>query len=86
MKKLSLSLFALAAISTSSLASQNGYDLRDSDTYFGKYSTQLKNAGTKTHALAVIKRAKPLTNFERMMKNSEESKGGNWSVSKPQVK
>ena len=48
MKKLSISLIALAAISTAALASQ-----RDSDPYFGKHSTQLKNARTTTNAQAV---------------------------------
>ena len=76
MKKLSISLFALAAISTASFASERGYDLRDSDTYFGKYSTQLKNTSTKTNALAVDKGAVVLTNFERMMKISEENENG----------
>ena len=40
MKKFAISLIALAALSTASFASQRGYDLRDSDTYFGKYSEQ----------------------------------------------
>lgn len=79
-------MLAFVAISTAANSSQRGYDLRDSDTYFGKYATQLKNAGTNTNALIVVKAAKPLTNFERMMRNSEESKGRNGSGSKPQVK
>ena len=70
-----MSPIALVVISTAAHSSQRGYDLRDSDTYFGKYSTQLKNASKKTNALTVIKRAKPLTNFQRMMKNSGDSKG-----------
>ncbi len=87
MKKLSISFIALAVISTAAHSSQRGYDLRDSDTYFGKYSTQLKNTTKKTNALTVIKRGKPLTNFERMMKNSQDSKGdrSRRSASKPEV-
>ena len=76
MKKLSISLIALAAISTASLASQRGYDLRDSDTYVGKYSAQLKNTETKTNALAVNRSASTLTNFERLKKISEENDQG----------
>jgi hypothetical protein len=77
LKKLSISLIALAAtISTAALASQRSYDLRDSDTYFGKYSTQLKNASTETNALAVVRDASALTSFERMKKLSEENDQG----------
>jgi hypothetical protein len=40
MKKIAVSLIAFAAISTASLASGNrNYELRDSDTYAGKYSS-----------------------------------------------
>jgi hypothetical protein len=76
LKKLSISLIALAAISTAAFASQRSYDLRDSDTYFGKYSTQLKNASTETNALAVVRDASALTSFERMKKLSEENDQG----------
>ena len=76
MKKFAISLIALAAISTASFASQRNYDLRDSDTYFGKYATQLKNAATKVNALAVVKEADALTNFERLKKLSEENDQG----------
>ena len=65
-----------AAISTAALASQRGYDLRDSDTYVGKFVTQLKNNVVKTHALAVDKDAGDLSNFERMMNISEENDHG----------
>ena len=76
MKKLAISLIALAAISTAAFANQRNYDLRDSDTYFGKYATQLKNAATKVDALAVVKETGALTNFERMKKLSEENDQG----------
>ena len=73
MKKFAISLIALAAISTASFASQRGYDLRDSDTYFGKYSTQLKAKAASVHAIAVVKEGRPTTNFERLKKVSEEN-------------
>jgi hypothetical protein len=76
LKKFSISLIALVAVSTASFASQRGYDLRDSDTYFGKYSTQLKNRDTRTNALAADKYASALTNFERLKKTSEENDQG----------
>lgn len=66
MKKIAISLIALAAISTASFASQRNYDLRDSDTYFGKYSTQLKNKASDVHALAVVKKANTVSNFDRL--------------------
>ena len=64
MKKFAISLIALAAISTASFASQRGYDLRDSDTYMGKYSTQLQS--TSVNALAVIKKTNKASNFDRL--------------------
>ena len=73
MKKFAISLIALAAISTASFASQRNYELRDSDTYFGKYSTQLKNQASDVHALAVVKKGKASSNFERLNKVSEEN-------------
>ena len=67
MKKFAISLIALAAISTPSFASGNrNYDLRDSDTYFGKYSTQLQNKAVNAEALAVIKETKAASNFDRL--------------------
>ena len=72
MKKFAISLIALAAISTASFASERGSDLRDSDTYFGKYSTQLKNTATNVNALVVIKKASAVTNSERLLRILEE--------------
>ena len=66
MKKIAISLIALAAISTASFASQRNYDLRDSDTYFGKYSTQLMTKASDVHALAVVKKANTASNFDRL--------------------
>ncbi len=56
MKKIAISLLALAAVSTAAFAGDNrGYDLRDSDTYFGKYSNQVQNEHiTSANAFAVV--------------------------------
>ena len=66
MKKIAISLIALAAISTVSVASQRNYDLRESDTYFGKYSMQVINKASSAHALAVVKKATTSSNFDRL--------------------
>ena len=81
MKNVLISLAALAALSSAALASDRGYDLRDSDTYFGKYSTQLKaksysNANSAAEAFAVVDDSAALTAFERMKKISEENEHG----------
>ena len=77
MKKFAISLIALAAISTASFASGNrSGDLRDSDTYFGKYSAQLKNRTVNVNALAVVKKTGAMTNFERLNKISAENDQG----------
>lgn len=64
MKKFAISLIALAAISTASFASQRGYDLRDSDTYMGKHSTQLQ--AKAVNALAILKKTDKASNFDRL--------------------
>jgi hypothetical protein len=74
MKTLFVSLAALVAVSGAALAA-GGDDLRSSDTYFGKYSTQDKagNYATDSNALAIVKGGKAnLTAFERMNLISEE--------------
>lgn len=83
MKNICLSILALAALSSATYAHNRSYDLRDSDTYFGKYSTQMKNktaspATTMTvvSPLAVEEKAFGLSNFERMNKISEENDHG----------
>jgi hypothetical protein len=77
MKKFAISLLALAAVSTVALAGENrGYDLRDSDTYFGKYSNQLKNESTSVNALVVANDGQASTSFERQKKISEENDRG----------
>jgi hypothetical protein len=54
MKKIALSLIALAAISGAALAERN-YDLRDSDTYMGKFSNE---------AVTIEKLAVPATELQ----------------------
>lgn len=78
MKNVLISLAALAALSTAALASGRSYDLRDSDTYFGKYSAQQKGdrTSTATEAFAIVKTGKKLSNFERLMKISQENDQG----------
>jgi uncharacterized protein YxeA len=78
MKNVLISLLAVAAISGAALASDRNYDLRDSDTYFGKYSTQHKvqSNATKSNAFAVANDGAKLTAYERMMKISEENQHG----------
>lgn len=76
MKKIILSLAAVAALSTAALAENRSYDLRDSDTYFGKYSTQVANQSAASNALAVTSNDAGLTNFERVLKISAEREHG----------
>ena len=74
MKTLFVSLAALVAVSGAALAA-GGDDLRSSDTYFGKYSTQNKaqTYATDSNALVILKGDKKKeTAFERMNRISEE--------------
>jgi hypothetical protein len=73
MKNVLISLLALAAISSAALAN-DGVELRDSDTYFGKYST--KHQAMDNNAFAVANDVAAPTAFERMMKISEENDHG----------
>ena len=81
MKKICLTIATLAALSSVAYAHNRSYELRDSDTYFGKYSTQLKDKAAKetitlVSPFAVEEKALGLTNFERMMKISKENEEG----------
>jgi hypothetical protein len=81
MKNLFLSLAAIAALSGAAVASERSYDLRDSDTYHGKFSEQKKGKrlpydSSATEAFKAIDDSAPLTAFERMMKTSEENEHG----------
>jgi len=72
LKKFTISLFALAAISTASFASDRNDDLRDSGLLSGGYGTQLIASSTSGNALAVTKDASVLTTFEQLMKITKE--------------
>jgi hypothetical protein len=81
MNKICLSIIALAALSSAAYANNRSYELRDSDTYFGKYSTQLKDKATKetmtvVTPLAVEEKFGGWTNFDRLKKISEENDHG----------
>ena len=67
MKKIAISLIALTAISTVSFAAGNrSYDLRDSETYLGKYSSQLMDKSVNATAMTVIRKTGAATNFDRL--------------------
>ena len=79
MKKIIFTLAALAALSTVSFAGENrSWDLRDSDTYFGKYATRDKTPNADAFALAVMdgQDGQALSAFERMKMLSEENDHG----------
>jgi hypothetical protein len=77
MKKIAISLFALAAVSSAAFANDNrGYDPRDSDGYLGQYSNQTANDSTSTSAIAVMGAGQAVTSFERMKWQSEENDNG----------
>lgn len=77
MNKIAISLIALAALSTASFAAGNrSNDLRESDTYFGKYSEQVNKSTVAVNALAAANDGQALTNFERLKKISEENDNG----------
>jgi hypothetical protein len=81
MKKLLLSLAAAASLSGAAMASDRNYELRESDTYFGKFSerytgNQLPYGGSATEAFKAVDDSAPLTAFQRMMKISEENEHG----------
>ncbi len=74
MKKIAISLIALAAVSTAVLAGPNrGSDPRDSDTYIGKYAVQLENEAVSSDAFAVANDDRVLSSFERMKRQAEQN-------------
>ena len=81
MKKIYITILALAALSGAAYANDRG-DLRDSDTCFGhKYCNNAKKSPTWSpmtafSPLAIDENAPGLTNFERMMKISKENDEG----------
>ena len=76
MKNVLISLLALTAISGAALASDR--DLRDSDTYFGTYSTKhdAQSVDAQSNAFAVAHDGAALTAFARMKNISEENANG----------
>ena len=76
MKTLFVSLAALAAVSSAALAA-GGDDFRDSDAYFGKYSTQSKAGLCHGQQRPHHQRgSKKKTAFERMDEISEGNEHG----------
>jgi hypothetical protein len=81
MKNVLISLAALAALSSAAAAeavatnANRDSDLRDEQSYAGK---QLKGAyiGASTDAFAVVNEGQKLTNFQRLMKTSQENDQG----------
>jgi hypothetical protein len=84
MKNLAFSLIALAALSTSSLASQRSNDLREQPTYFGKYSTQCSvgdasqcgDFSAAVNAFAAVDGEGDLGSFARLNRLSKENDQG----------
>lgn len=76
MKKIAISLVALAAVSTVAFANESRGDLRDSDTYFGKYATQRKAPNANAFAFAVNMGGQSSSAFERLKRLSEENEHG----------
>ncbi len=82
MKTLFVSLAALVAVSGAALASDRSFDLRDSDTYFGKYSTKhgVESYATDSNAFAVVNgsREKPTTSQNMNFLEGESQGGDGW--------
>jgi hypothetical protein len=81
MNKLYISIIALATLSGSAYADNRNYDIRDSDTCMGKYCNNVKtpfapSTATVVSPLAVDENASGFTNFERLMKISNENDQG----------
>jgi hypothetical protein len=78
MKKILISIAALAAISSAALAGSNrSWELRDADTYYGKYSSMIKKSSKTVNALAVAGSGQRSTNFERLLKNQAKNELSN---------
>jgi hypothetical protein len=76
MKKIAISLIALAALSTASFASERSDD--DSGISGSGYVTQVNNSSTSAHALVVLKKnAGTVSAFERLNQiAAQNSEGG----------
>jgi hypothetical protein len=75
LKKLSLSLIALAALSGAAYANNHGSEMRVSDFYNVKKPTASATM-TVVSPLAITEKDAALSAFERMMNNSEENQSG----------
>jgi hypothetical protein len=81
MNKFGITIFTLVAFSTAGYAHNRSYELRESDTYFGKFSEQSQSPAaakkvlspTSAFPLAVQEKIDGLTSYKRTMKNSEEN-------------
>jgi len=73
MKKITISLLALAALSTAALAGEIRYSPRDSDEFYSKQSHQLTDEST--NAFAVSNDVPAVTAFELMIKR-DVAEGG----------
>jgi hypothetical protein len=72
MKYFTISFIALVSLSTASLAGDNrNYELRDSDTYVGKYASQSTVSRVKAYALAGPAASDGLSNAEIIKRNQE---------------
>lgn len=73
MKKIAISLIALAALSTASFAGINsGSELRET----GAYSGQVMDKSTSTSALSAMDADKAVTSFDRLKWISEQNDQG----------
>ena len=74
MKKIAISILALAALSTASFAEGRDEDLRDSGILRSGYGAQQNGNSTETYALAAIgKHAGSLTAFELASQKAVEN-------------
>ena len=72
MKKIAISLLALAAVSTVALAGESRNNPRDADTYFGQSSNQMKAQSNSSEALAVGGDAQVWTDLEGGQSGSQD--------------
>ena len=76
MKKIAISLIALAAVSTAAFAGSNrSYDLRDAPDYVGAYAAQATGNNKSEFAMAVGSSQTP-TLAEIIVRNQEKNLSG----------
>ena len=77
MKTVLISLFALATISSSAFASDQGNNKGNNGSNSGSYARKIANTATDNSTLIVVKSSKKkLTAFERINLDSEETGRG----------